>query len=164
MTNNPKENLLCLAEDIAYSSKGHFKTADWINASPRIYLFFPLMISFLLMTFTFPDYAVRLLSAISFAIALFSILSHFASNQDSAKVTIEKHMELGNKYLALYKEIRTAYFSDDDIGSAAINDFTNRNNAIIEQSYPYRICLIGRWWAKLRIKDEMDLDWIYRSR
>jgi hypothetical protein len=164
MTKNPEENLLRLAEDIAYASKGHFKTADWISASPRIYLFFPLMISFLLMAFTFPDYAVKLLSAVSFAIALFAILSQFANNLDSAKVTIEKHMELGNKYLALYKEIRTAYFSASEVESTAINDFTNRNIAIIEQSGPYRICFIGRWWAKIRIEEEMGLDWIYKNR
>lgn len=151
------DNLYYIAEEVAYSAKGHFKTSDWIKISLSVYIFVPMVTSLLLLFFNFEDFVSRFLSFLGLLFSMIALSSSMASNRDKANNRVKKHMELGNEYLEVFKKLRQMHSDEGGIDLAQI---TARVGEIDKKTNNYKISFIGRWWAKIKINKEMDLSWI----
>lgn len=156
-----KKNLYQIAEEAAYSSKGHFKTADWIKISLMLYIGVPLVTSVILLIFQLGDMATRILSFFGFLFSIIAMTSVAANNRDKTSETIKKHMDLGNKYLDLHKQVRVEA-TKADIDTSALTSFTQKIAELDRETADLHICFAGRLWSKMCIKKEMDLDWLYK--
>lgn len=154
------EELKRIAIETAYSSKGHFKTADWTSWSLASYVAVPMATSLIQALFTLPDIWDRALSLLGLLFSFLALTSLLASNRDRANRTIETHMDIGNKYLEIHKEIRILMANPDGITSEQLIELQRRVSELDRNSRRYRISLIGRLWSKMRIKEEMDLGWL----
>ena len=158
-----KENLMKYAEETAYSSKGHFKTADYNKISLRLYIGVPIVLSIILIIYSnMPQWASRFLNCISMIFAFLALTSPLVSNQDQACKRIDEHMSLGNSYLALHKEIRNLA-TEIEITKDQLDEITKKMTTLDQQSRSFHISLIGRLWSKFTIHKEMDIDWIYKK-
>ncbi|MCX6795785.1 MAG: hypothetical protein NT165_03640 [Candidatus Falkowbacteria bacterium] len=155
-----RQNLMRYAEESAYSSKGHFRTADWIKSSLKLYIGLPIILSILIIIFPdMPIWLSRILSFLSIGSSIMALLSPAVSNQDSAFKNVNDHMSLGNEYLGLYKDIRNISTSNT-ISDDQIQEVVQRIKLLDEKTNFLHISFAGRIWSKLRINKEMDLDWI----
>ena len=155
-----RENLMKYAEETAYSSKGHFKTADFAKISLRLYITIPIVLSIILIVYvSMPQWASRFLSCMSIIFSFLALTSPMVSNQDRAHKIIEDHMSLGNAYLELHKEIRNIA-SGEPVTSEQLDGVAKKISELDRRSKDLRIGFIGRLWSRCRINKEMDLDWI----
>lgn len=155
-----KDEIKRMIIETAYSSKGHFKTADWMGLSLAAYVTVPMVTSLLQVFFTFPTWAENALSFAGFLFSFLALSSVLASNRDKANRSIEAHIDLGNKYLEIYKEIRVHLTNINAITTDTLSGWQNRISALDHQTSKSKISLIGRLWSKFRIKEEMDLQWV----
>ncbi len=155
-----KEILYSFAEETAYSSKGHFKTADWLRQSLMFYIVIPFITSAITLVFQVPEPWQRIVSFAGFLFSFFALVSVWSSNRDKADLEIRKHMELGNKYLSIHKEIRILSAQSGELSSEKIQDLSKRINELDQETTTCTISFVGRWWSKIRINSEMDLDWL----
>ena len=142
-----------LAEDCAYTFKGLYKTADWLKLEYKLYLAVPIIFS--IVSFGFEEImsplALKLLAVLSMIFTSLALINQEEYNK------IEKYTKLANKYKTLYDEIEADYhkrnFDNIDI-------YKQKIQKLREKTSKYPINLIGRWWSKKRIEDEMDLAWL----
>jgi hypothetical protein len=159
---NKQDNLLRYAEETAYSSKGHFKTADFLKISLRFYISVPIILSIVLIVYgDMPIALSRLFNCLSLIFSFLALTSPMVSNQDQACRKMEEHMSLGNSYLELHKEIRNLA-TEDSITKEQLNDISKKMVELDSKSKNFQISFIGRIWSKWRIKKEMNLEWIYK--
>lgn len=158
-----KQLLYHLAEEAAYSFKGHMKTADWIGIAIAVYIFVPMITSLLVLLFDLPLLGQRVASLLGFLFAAFALNSALANNRNEANRTVERHMELGNKYLDLYNEIKIAATEIDRVDQARLSQLEKRIAELNAETSKLRINFVGRWWSKWRIEKEMDLRWVYEG-
>lgn len=163
MALDKRQNLLKYAEEVAYSSKGHFKTADWTKISTQACIVVPLIFSVILIVYQDMAQAwSRALNAISMIFSMLALMSPLVSNQKQACKKTDEHMVLGNAYLDLYTRIRDIS-TEDTVTKEHINEIARTKRDLDARTNLLRITLIPRLWSKLRIKKEMDLDWIYEK-
>lgn len=146
--------------ETAYSSKGHFKTADSMGLSLGAYVAVPMITSILQTLFIFPELVNKILSFVGFLFSFLALNSVLASNRDKANRSIETHIDLGNKYLEIYKEIRVRLTDVSNVTTDMLAGWQSRISDLDRRTSKSKISLIGRLWSKLRIKEEMDLHWI----
>lgn len=160
MTLDYKSNLMRQAEEAAYSFKGHMKSADWVTWWLRICVGVPIIISVILLTWQGmnPELS-RFLNCIAFIFSVLILTSPLLSNQDRAIATIKGHMDLGNDYLTLYKEIRDI-LSDSTPTKADMEKISQKMNELDKKTSSLRIGMVARKWSECVIEKEMDLDWI----
>ncbi|MFA6417255.1 MAG: hypothetical protein WCW61_03635 [Patescibacteria group bacterium] len=159
---NNQEILMKYAEEVAYSSKGHYKTASWIKTSLNIYILLPITLSVILIIFPdSPQLLSRLLNCFIFIFSILALTSPLVSNQEQAVKTISSHMTLGNEYLSIYKEIRNIS-AESQITKEIIDNIYEKVKSLDEKTSNLRISFAGRVISKCLIKKEMDLDWIYK--
>jgi len=163
MNGNKQKTLLQLAEEAIYSAKGHYKSADWLKISLSCYISIPLITSFLLLIFIFPESWQRLISFIGLLFSSLALISVWNNNRDKANKIIEQHMDLGNKYLEIYKQIRNLNTDSENLSGEKLNEIQSNITQLDNQTKRLPISFVGRWWAKLRIKKEVGLDWIYQK-
>ena len=156
-----KQLLYHLAEEAAYSFKGHMKTADWIGIAIAVYIFVPMVTSLLALLFDLPQLGQRVASLLGFLFAAFALNSALANNRNEANRTVERHMELGNKYLDLYNEIKVAATELDRVDQSRLSQLQKRIGELHAETNKLRISFAGRWWSKWKIDKEMDLKWLY---
>ncbi len=160
MALNQKDNLLKYAEETAYSSKGHFKTADFNKISLRSLIIIPIVLSVVLIIYSdIPQAVSRLLNLATMICAILALTSPLVSNQDQACKRIDEHMSLGNSYLELHKEIRNLV-AKGGATEVQLGEITKKMVALDQQSRSFHISFIGRLWSKCAINKEMDLKWI----
>lgn len=148
------------AEESAYSSKGHFRTADWTKSSLKLYIGLPIILSIFIIIFPdMPIWLSRILSFLSIGSSIMALISPAISNQDSALKNVNDHMSLGNEYLALHKDIRNISTSIT-ISDDQIKEVSRRIKLLDDKTNVLQISFAGRIWSKWRIEREMDLDWI----
>lgn len=158
-----RENLLKYAEETAYSSKGHFKTADFNKISLRLYICIPIVLSIILIIYSdMPQAASRFLNLTSMIFAILALTSPLVNNQDQTCKRIDEHMSLGNSYLALHKEIRNLA-AESEITKDQLDEITKKMSELDQQSRSLHISFIGRLWSKFTIHKEMDIAWIYQK-
>jgi hypothetical protein len=68
-------------------------------------------------------------------------------------------MDLGNKYLELYKELRSRW-ANGEVSPEEAAAFRERLSALDRQTSQTRISLVGRYWAKWTLKSEVDTGWL----
>jgi len=153
-----------LAEEAAYSAKGHFKSADWIRVSLSVYIFVPLFTSLIIFVVHLPDLADRILSFIGLLFASLALSSSRSNNRDRVSKEIKNHMELGNRYLELFKRMRTMAAGSGSPNEETLDDLQKQISELDAQTNKLRINTVGYWWTRLRINREMDLDWLNISK
>lgn len=108
-----------------------------------------------------PELLSRVLNCISMIFAILALASPMVNNQDQACKRTDEHMALGNEYLELHKEIRNLA-TEENISKEQLDSITKRISELDKRSRELHISFAGRLWSKLRIRKEMDLDWIYK--
>jgi hypothetical protein len=149
-----------LAQETAYSSKGHFKRADWLRLSLGVYVFIPMVTSLLTLFFDLPYLGERIAGFLGLLFSMIALVSVRSNNRDRADEEIKKHMELGNSYLDIYKELRVLITQEENVPSEKIRSLHEAISKLDRESTSYQIGFVGRWWSKLRINSEMELDWL----
>ncbi len=157
-----KELLYQMAEESAYSFKGHMKTADGYGFTLASLIVVPIVTSLLVLIFELPPVVQKIAAAAGFLFSSIALMSTLATNKEKADQTIAAHTKLGNKYLDLYNEIKLAATDIDSLNQAKLAHFQKRIGELNCETGEYRITLIGRWWSWWKIEKEMDLKWLYR--
>jgi hypothetical protein len=155
-----KDELKRMVIETAYSSKGHFKTADSMGLVLAAYVTIPMVTSLLQTFFAFPEWADKTLSFLGFLFSFLALSSVIASNRDKANQSIEAHIDLGNGYLEIYKEMRVRLTEIDKITPDMLAVWQERISKLDRRTSKSKISHIGRLWSKLRIWEEMDLHWV----
>lgn len=131
-TKNQLCNLYLIAEEAAYSAKGHFKSADWIKLIINMLIAVPLVTS--LLTFGF-NLGQLITQIVSFIGLLFSFIALLYTNEHVIlNSKIIDHMELGNSYLELYKAIRTVCFEPSCITKEEVLNFQTKISELDKKS------------------------------
>lgn len=156
-----KQLLYQLAEEAAYSFKGHMKTADGYGFTLASLIVVPIVTSLLVLIFELPVVVQKIAAAAGFLFSSFALMSSLATNKEKADQTITGHCKLGNKYLELYNEIKLAATDIDSLDQQKLERFQKRIGELNSETGEYRITLIGRWWSWWKIEKEMDLKWLY---
>ncbi len=155
-----RKNLMKYAEEAAWSSKGHLKSADWVSVSLKIYVGLPIIVAIILLSWQgMPSWASRLLNCIAFIFSSLALTSPLVNNQDQATKNVEDHMTLGNEYLQVYKDIRDLS-TEETITKEAFDQISKRMKELDLKTNKLRIGSIARIWSKYTINGEMDLEWI----
>lgn len=149
-----------MAEETAWSFKGHMKTADGYGLTLACFIVVPLVTSLLVLLFDFPILVQRIASVAGFLFSSLALTSTLATNKEKADQTISAHMELGNKYLDVYNEIKVAVTNMTSIDQTKLSYFQKKIGELNSRTSKLRITFIGRWWCWWKIDKEMDLDWI----
>lgn len=160
MSLTPKQLLYQMAEETAWSFKGHMKTADGYSFTLACLIVVPLMTSLLVFIFDLSVFIQRIASALGFLFSSLALTSTLATNKEKADQTISKHMELGNKYLNLFNEIKVLVTDIAIVDQTKLNELQKKIGELNMQTSKCRITLIGRWWSWWKINKEMDLAWI----
>lgn len=163
MNRDQQKILLQLAEEAIYSAKGHFKSADWLKVALACYIFVPLITSLILLFFIFSELWQRILSFFGFLFSSLALNSALNNNRDKANTLIKQHMDLGNRYLEIFKQIRNLNSDIQNLSIEKLEEIQKSISQLDNQTKFFPITFIGRWWTKLRIRGEVDLDWIYRK-
>ena len=145
-----------LAEEAAYSAKGHFKSSDWVRVSLSVYIFVPFASSLVLSIFSLQPQVIKVISTIGLLFGALALHSSITKNPEKTNDLVQKHMRLGNEYLALYKQIRTGVA----IENINLVEWENIINQLDAQTSKLRISYPARVWARLTINKEVDLKWI----
>lgn len=155
-----KQLLYQIAEETAWSFKGHMKTADGYGITLACLIVVPLITSLLVLIFDFPVFIQRIAAAMGFLFSSLALTSTLATNKEKADQTISAHMELGNKYLDLYNEIKVLATDIATVNQAKLSELQKKVGELNAQTSKLRITLIGRWCSWWKINKEMDLAWI----
>lgn len=155
-----KQLLYQMAEEMAWSFKGHMKTADGYGFTLACLIVVPLITSLLVLIFDFPVSIQRIAAAMGFLFSSLALTSTLATNKEKADQTISAHMELGNKYLDLYNEIKVLATDITTLNQTKLSELQKKVGELNAQTDKLRITLIGRWWSHWKINKEMDLGWI----
>ena len=163
MTFTPQQLLYQIAEESAWSFKGHMKTADGYGFTLASLIVVPLITSLLVLIFDLPAFFERFASAIGFLFSALALTSTLATNKEKAYKTISDHMELGNKYLNLYNKIKVLATDIENVNQEKLTHLQQKIGELNNQTSKLRITLIGRLWSRWTINKEMDLDWLKDS-
>ena len=158
-----KKLLYQIAEEAAWSFKGHMKTADGCGFTLAALIVVPLITSLLVLVWEIPLFGQKLALAIGFLFSALALTSTLATNKEKANRTISEHMDLGNKYLDLYNEIKVLATDIDTVNQEKLDYLQKKIGEFNSQTSKLRITLIGRLWSSFTIKKEMDLDWLKDS-
>lgn len=158
-----KYNLLSLAEESAYSAKGHFKSADWVNYSVRFAIFFPLCISVYFLAFPSVGQLSTIAATLSLLFSVIALTSPLIRDSERAVKEIEGHMALGNEYLSVHKSIRNK-LPLENVTEDEVSQFSLQVSELDKKTDKLPIGVMARWWVKYRIDDEMDLSWIVQGK
>ena len=160
MALTPQQLLYQMAEETAWSFKGHMKTADGYGFTLACLIVVPLVTSLLVLIFDLPVFIQRSAAALGFLFSSLALTSTLATNKEKADQTISAHMELGNKYLNLYNEIKVIATDITAVDQSKLSELQKKLDELNVQTSKFRITLIGRWWSWWKINKEMDLSWI----
>lgn len=148
--------------ETAYSSKGHFKTADWMRLSLAALIVVPLLTSLVQAFFKLPEAVGNVLSFIGLLFSCLALTSVLAANKNKADEAMIGHTKLGNEYLALHKEMRV-YATDGSSPTAdQLAGWQSKISELDAQTSENPISFMGRVWSKFRIVEEMDLQWLVK--
>lgn len=144
------------AESVVYTCKGLYKTADYYRILYHISTSLSFLIGLGLLVFEVSSTLSKLLGALGILDGIILLM-----NQKDINDT-EEYYKLANKYLSAYKDLQAIYYSQEE-DSAKFNDLRDKIKLLDGETSKYNIGAIGRMWSKIRIKSEMDLEWIYEK-
>lgn len=141
-----------------YSAKGHFKATDMRRnlVTATIWLCAITSVVGLVGINPMVDRAMS-------AIGLFGAIALLIWNEGEGKEFKARHKEVGEKYLALHKEIRNCYFLSD-CETAEVEKLTQQVIALDKSDKP-DITIMARKWAQRGIEknDETDNWWLKKK-
>lgn len=149
-----------MAEETAWSFKGHMKTADGYGLILACFIVIPLITSLLVLIFDLTTFIQKIVAAVGFFFSSIALASTLATNKEKADRTISAHIELGNKYLNLYNEVKVLATNIRTVDQPKLSELQKKLAELNMQTNMLRISLIGRWWSRWRINKEMDLTWL----
>lgn len=160
MSLTKKQLLYQMAEEAAWSFKGHMKTADGYGFTLACLIVVPLITSLLVLLFDLPTLIQRSAAALGFLFSSLALTSTLATNKEKADKTIAAHMKLGNEYLNLYNEIKVLATNLDIIDQQKLSELQKKLGALNMRTNDLRITVVGRLWSRWKIEKEMDLGWL----
>ncbi|MDY0178158.1 MAG: hypothetical protein RBR85_02860 [Bacilli bacterium] len=148
-----KKVLQRIGEDTAYTFKGLHKTADWLNIEYKIYLTLPIVFSIIVLGFDdyFGSFTLKVIAVVSLVFTFMVI-----KNQNEYE-KINTYRQLADKYKCLHDKAETYYYEDNEINLIELQN-TKANYSKELNEHP--ISMIGRFWSKKVIEEEMNLKWI----
>jgi len=159
MTDRGRCELQRLAEEAIYSAKGHFKTADWIGMAVAAYVTVPLLTSLVIFIFDPAETIEKVLALLGAAFSVLALASVWSQRRDKSDRAVKAHMDIGNKYLELYKEMRVTWANGNFLPEA-VSEFREHLSALDRQTSQTRIGLVGRYWARWTLRSEVDIGWL----
>lgn len=146
-----KKTLQFEAENVAYTMKGLFKTADFLSFFYTSCVFLSFLLGLILLVFQINE-------NISKIIGIFVLLLGMALlKYDTPFQKIDGYRELANEYLATYKDLYFAYMNDKYDNISSIRDSIK---ILDKRTTQFPIHYFGRIWSKYAIKNEMDFNWL----
>lgn len=149
---NIKKQLQNIWENLAYQTKGYFKSHDLAERFQISLLLLPIILT--LISFYFSWYAwtniSKILDYLGFWISLIAIIyyTYFWKNT-------ELYMSWGEKYLALYKEVENYFKWNSQYESSIIQDFIERQNQLWLDNNKPNIHFWAKKWTDRVIEKEM---------
>lgn len=149
LSHNKIEIIQKLGEDTIYSAKGHFKACDIRRSCMNITIWTCVIVNIVGLIFSNP-----VLCKIMSSISLFGMIALLIWDSGENKDYRSKHKRAAENYLALHKEIRDIYYSDD----ITQQDISALSNRVIElnQSCELEIPSFARKRAKKAIENKED--------
>lgn len=147
-----KEKLLKkLGEETLYSAKGHFKSSDLRRMAISSTIWTCAILNILALI----GIDVILDKWIS-ALALLGVVSLLIWNQGEGKNYRQKHKKVGERYLAIHKEIRSSYFLKECSKSKvqALSEKVRNQDKSEKPDIPW----LARKWAQLSISKFNETD------
>jgi hypothetical protein len=144
------------AENVAYTSKGLFKTADWLKNQYKICIFASFSIGLILLGFNIPVSLSKALGIVSIMTGIILLIGEKEFKKN------EQYYELANRYLGIYKDLQEIYYKGEN--SEKLSNLRKQIKKLDEKTSIYPISKVGRWWSRRVIKSEMNLDWIYENK
>lgn len=140
-----KKLLKKLGEETLYSAKGHFKACD-LRRNLVTYTIWVCAILNVVGIIGVHPYIDKWISAAG----LFGTIALLIWNEGEGKEYRAKHKELGEKYLALHKQIRSCYFLD----KCEADDVEELNKKVMQLDMENKLDIpgIARRWAKRSIE------------
>ena len=147
-----KEFIQKIGEDTIYTAKGHFKACDIRRACMNITIWTCVIVNIIGLIISNPMLC-RILSGVS----LFGMIALLIWDSSENKDYRSKHKQVAEKYLALHKEIRKAYYLDD-LSQADISELSNKVNEL-DKNCELEIPYFARKRAKKAIeKPDSEVD------
>ncbi len=152
-----KELLRKMGEETIHSAKGHFKACD-LRRQLLTFTIWGCALLNVISIFEITRSAGQILSAT----ALFGTIALLLWNQEENKNYRSKHKRVGEKYLALHKEIRNVFF----LNQVSTQDIENlkKIQVKLDTSEKPEIPSFARKWAKRKIegKDPETDNWFQK--
>ena len=141
-----------LGEDTIYSAKGHFKACDIRRICVTTTIWLCAIISVVGMAISNP-----ILCKVLSAFSLFGMIALLIWNSSENKEYCSNHKQIAEKYLALHKDIRAAFYLES-LSKKKMEELNNEVNEL-NQSCKWEIPLFARRLAKKAIeKKDSEVD------
>ena len=142
-----------LGEDTAYTFKGLYKEADWLEHKYRFYLVIPVVSSIVSLVFDeqLPELFTRIL-------AVFSLVLLFLALFEQKRLeSVDSYRGLANEIKAIYDQAENAFHLNESLDCGHLRE---QWNVLRKQTQRYPIGPVGRYWSQKRISTEMNLSWL----
>jgi len=156
-----KKELQSIGEDAAYTFKGLYKTADSLGFLYNVFLIIP--ISFCILCLGFDEYLANWFLKIVSCLSLISAFILLLNKKNYSEDKMEKYRRLANKYKDVYDKLESYFYECNDIKNISknISDIRKIMNNLRLETVELPINMLGRFLSKKKIKEEMNLEWIY---
>lgn len=153
--NEISETLKHFGECTAYSSKGHFKSADFRRILNYFLIIINIIFSVFAMLDIFNDTTIKIMGAFSLCASI--LIMVYQSKEESD--FINNSMKAGEEYLKLHNDILLT-FTKGNYTYENAEEIKEKVNKVNTKKKP-SISLIGKYWAKNSIenKGEMNIWW-----
>ena len=153
--NEISETLKHFGECTAYSSKGHFKSADFRRILNYFLIIINIIFSVFAMLDIFNDTAIKIMGAFSLCASI--LIMMYQSKEESD--FINNSMKAGEEYLKLHNDILLT-FTKGNYTYENAEEIKEKVNKLNSKKKP-SISLIGKYWAKNSIENtgEMNIWW-----
>lgn len=139
-----------LAEDVAYTFKGLYKTSDLIEIFYNFSLITSIILGLILIAFRIEIEIAQMVSIFALFLTLLPLIY-----QNYVK-KVSHYRILANKFKDIYDEIRRR----NNNGNFKTSDLLKGISKIRQQTSDYPINFIAKIWVTRTIDKEMDLGWL----
>ena len=147
---NEQKSIKNMGENLAFTAKGLFKTADILKLEYKILLSISILFSLLGLAFDIDATWVKILGVISIFATIYILINE--NNQHK----VSEFMKLGNDYLTLYDEVEKHYYNGVE---SLPEELYKRKEILQEKTSLYNISILAKIWVDKTIYKEMNLDW-----
>lgn len=148
-----EENLKSMAENVAYTFKGLYKTSDWLELNFKVFLICPIILSIGILVFDtiLPKIFLDVLAFLSLASTIYLVC-----NQKEYE-KINDYRNLANEFKTIYDELEMKFKSSNISGLKELNEKISELN---KRTSELSISRMGRYLSKRVINEEMNLEWL----